>query len=102
LLAEKQVVIECTLTTDNPTIEAAGGRVLHGGNFQAMAYLSDGKGPCFHAGYWLHAFSQRIELINPRLNNGLPPNLTADEPSQSFIMKGVDVGRRCTPIVSYI
>ncbi len=47
-------------------------------------------------------FSQRIELINPGLNNGLPPNLTANEPSQSFIIKGVDVGRRCTPIVSHI
>ena len=37
-------------------------------------------------------FAQCTELINPALNNGLPPNLTADEPSKSFVMKGVDIG----------
>ena len=36
-------------------------------------------------------FTQCTELINPATNNGLPPNLTIDPPSQSFIMKGVDI-----------
>jgi phenylalanine ammonia-lyase len=36
-------------------------------------------------------FAQCTELINPALNRGLPPNLVADEPSQSFLMKSVDL-----------
>lgn len=37
-------------------------------------------------------FAQRLELLNPMLNNGLPPNLTVDDPSLSFTIKGVDIG----------
>ena len=36
-------------------------------------------------------FSQCTELINPAMNNGLPPNLAADDPSTSYTMKGADV-----------
>ncbi|KAI9867104.1 MAG: hypothetical protein M1830_005842, partial [Pleopsidium flavum] len=36
-------------------------------------------------------FGQFTELINPSLSNGLPANLTADDPSLSFTMKGLDV-----------
>ena len=36
-------------------------------------------------------FSLCSELINPDLNNGLPSNLAADNPSLSFTMKGVDI-----------
>lgn len=36
-------------------------------------------------------FSQCTELINPVTNNELPPNLTADEPSESFLLKGIDI-----------
>lgn len=36
-------------------------------------------------------FAQCTELINPATNHGLPPNLVPDEPSQSFLMKGVDI-----------
>ena len=43
-------------------------------------------------------FAQCTEMINPTMSNGLPPNLTADPPSQSFIMKGVDVA--CAALVS--
>ncbi|THC91767.1 hypothetical protein EYZ11_008774 [Aspergillus tanneri] len=31
------------------------------------------------------------EMIDPDLNNGLPTNLVADDPSLSFTMKGVDI-----------
>lgn len=37
-------------------------------------------------------FAQCLELLNPMLNKGLPPNLTADDPSLSFTMKGLDIG----------
>jgi phenylalanine ammonia-lyase len=36
-------------------------------------------------------FAQTTELINPALNNGLPPNLAPDDPSLSYCMKGVDI-----------
>ncbi|QKX59295.1 uncharacterized protein TRUGW13939_06427 [Talaromyces rugulosus] len=36
-------------------------------------------------------FSQCAELINPATSRGLPPNLVAEEPSQSFIWKGTDI-----------
>ena len=112
MLAHKQVVIECNSTTDNPIIDTAGGRVLHGGNFQAMAIASAmerTRSTMQIIGRML--FVQCTELINPALNNGLPPNLVADEPSQSFIMKGIDIsiaalqaelGFLSNPVVSHV
>lgn len=92
LLAHKQVTIECNSTTDNPLIDTASGRALSGGNFQAMAITSameKARASVQIIGRML--FAQCTELINPALNNGLPPNLAADEPSESFLMKGVDI-----------
>ena len=92
MLAHKQLSVEINSTTDNPIIDSKGGRVLHGGNFQAMSVTSameKGRSAMQAIGRML--FAQCTELINPALNNGLPPNLTADEPSQSFLLKGVDI-----------
>ena len=92
-LAHKQVVTECNSTTDNPIVDTVGQRVLHGGNFQAMAISSameKTRASLQILGRML--FVQCTELINPTSNNGLSPNLVANEPSQSFIMKGVDIG----------
>lgn len=92
MLAQNQITVECNSTTDNPVINTAGRRVLHGGNFQAMSVTSamEKTRPSMQIiGRML--FAQCTELINPSLNNGLPPNLDADEPSQSFLMKGVDI-----------
>ncbi len=36
-------------------------------------------------------FAQTTEMLNPMLNNGLPPNLTPDDPSLSYCLKGVDI-----------
>lgn len=36
-------------------------------------------------------FAQCTELINRSINNGLPPNPDADEPSQSAFMNGVHI-----------
>lgn len=36
-------------------------------------------------------FAQCTEMINPRLNYGLPPNLVVDKPNQSFLFKSVDI-----------
>lgn len=92
-LASSQVTIECNSVTDNPLIDIEReGRSLHGGNFQAKAITSameKTRSGLQSLGQML--FAQCTELINPRLNFGLPPNLTADEPSESFILKPLDI-----------
>ena len=92
LLAYKQVMIECNSVTDNPLTDIQGGKILHGGNFQAKAITSameKTRQACQSIGRML--FAQCTELINPVTNRGLPPNLVVDEPSESFIWKGTDV-----------
>lgn len=91
-LAHKQISVEVNSTTDNPLVDVAGGKVHHGGNFQAMSVTSameKVRQTLQHLGKIL--FAQCNELMHPSLSNGLPPNLAADEPSLSFTMKGVDI-----------
>ncbi|KAL8853693.1 MAG: hypothetical protein Q9221_001504 [Calogaya cf. arnoldii] len=93
LLAHEQVTTELNSTTDNPLIDIEGQTTHHGGNFQAVsitAAMEKTRLSLQMIGKLL--FAQSSELINPMLNNGLPPNLAADEPSMSFTMKGVDIG----------
>ena len=92
MLADKQISVEVNSTTDNPIVDAASEKILHGGNFQAMSVTSAMekiRASLQVVGRML--FSQCTELINPSFNNGLPPNLTADEPSQNFLFKGIDI-----------
>ncbi len=96
-LASQQITIECNSVTDNPLIDidqnhAESARILHGGNFQAKAITSAMEKVRLAVqtmGQML--FAQCTEIINPRLNYGLPPNLSVDEPSQSFLLKPVDI-----------
>ena len=90
LLAHQQISIECNSVTDNPLID--GSRMLHGGNFQARAITSAMEKTRLGLqtiGRML--FTQCTELLDPKTNRGLPPNLVADEPSASWIMKSVDI-----------
>lgn len=83
--------MECNSVTDNP-LTTPDGVTLHGGNFQAKSVTSAMEKTCLgfqSIGRLL--FVQCNELINPATNNGIIPNLTADIPSESFIMKGVDI-----------
>ncbi|KAL8898241.1 MAG: hypothetical protein Q9207_006805 [Kuettlingeria erythrocarpa] len=92
LLAHQQIQIELNSVTDNPIIDMANGRMLHGGNFQAKAVTSameKVRSAIQSIGRML--FAQCTELINPATNRGLPPNLTAEDPSTSFVMKAVDL-----------
>ena len=92
MLAHEQLLVELNATTDNPVIDSQTGRVVHGGNFQAMAITSameKTRSSLEILGRML--FAQCTELMNPALNNGLPPNLTINEPSQCFLLKGVDI-----------
>ena len=96
-LASQQINIECNSVTDNPIIDldpkdAEGARILHGGNFQAKAITSAMEKTRLAIqtiGQML--FAQCTEIINPRLNYGLPPSLVLDEPSQSFLLKPLDI-----------
>lgn len=90
LLAHQQVSIECNSVTDNPLID--GPRILHGGNFQAKSVTSAiEKTRLGLQSVGRMLFTQCTELLNPRTNRGLPPNLVVDEPSSSWVMKPLDI-----------
>ncbi|GMG07821.1 unnamed protein product [Aspergillus oryzae] len=91
LLAHQQISIECNSATDNPLVNGDG-QFLHGGNFQAKAVTSSmekSRQAIQAIGRML--FTQCQEMINPATSWGLPPNLVADEPSQSGIFKAIDI-----------
>ncbi|MDI1488741.1 MAG: hypothetical protein OHK93_008017 [Ramalina farinacea] len=92
-LANQQVTIECNSVTDNPLIDVESDqKSCNGGNFQARVITSameKTRSGLQTLGQML--FAQCTELLNPRMNFGLPPNLTADEPSESFLMKPIDI-----------
>lgn len=92
VLAHEQITIECNSTTDNPLIDIEGSAIHHGGNFQAAAISSamEKTRSCLQM-FGRMLFSQCTELISPAMNNGLPPNLAADDPSTSYTMKGADI-----------
>ncbi|KAI1112703.1 L-Aspartase-like protein [Nemania sp. NC0429] len=91
-LAYDQLTVELNSVTDNPLIDAATGRVYHGGNFQARAVTSAAeklRQGLQTIGRML--FSQCTEMINPATSWGLPPNLCSDDANESFLFKGLDV-----------
>ena len=92
-LATRQVNIECNSVTDNPLIDVdREGRSFHGGNFQAKAITSAmEKTRLGLQSLGQMIFAQCTELINPKMSFGLPPNLTGEEPSESFILKPLDI-----------
>jgi phenylalanine ammonia-lyase len=92
MLAHQQVSVELNSTSDNPVIDTINEQIRSGCNFQAVSITSAMEKTRLSLqmiGKLL--FAQTSELINPDLSNGLPPNLSADDPSLSFTMKGVDV-----------
>ncbi|KAI9762518.1 MAG: hypothetical protein M4579_000321 [Chaenotheca gracillima] len=91
-LAHKQLQVELNSTTDNPLIDPSGCHVHHGGNFQAAVVTSSTektRSALQMLGKML--FAQCTELLDVTRNNGLPPNLAPDDPSLSYLMKGVDI-----------
>ncbi|CAG7962651.1 unnamed protein product [Penicillium salamii] len=92
LLSIKQLSVELNSTQDNPVIDTESKEVYSGCNFQAASVTTATEKTRLALqmmGKML--FSVSSELINPDLNRGLPPNLTADDPNLSFTMKGVDI-----------
>ncbi|KAA8650392.1 uncharacterized protein ATNIH1004_003076 [Aspergillus tanneri] len=92
LLSMHQLGTELNSTQDNPVIDTRCGEVYSGCNFQA-ASVTTATEKTRHALQMIGRmlFSVSSELINPDLNQGLPANLAADDPSLSFTMKGVDI-----------
>lgn len=94
-LASRQVTIECNSVTDNPLIDVEApqrAQILHGGNFQARSVTSAMEKTRLGLqtiGQML--FAQCTEIINPKTNYGLPPSLAVDEPSESFLLKAVEI-----------
>ncbi|KAJ8062945.1 hypothetical protein OCU04_008192 [Sclerotinia nivalis] len=91
-VATRQLRFECNSATDNPLLDMSvnSKRLLSGGNFQAKAVTSameKVRVGLQSLGQML--FAQCTELINPMLNNGLPPKLVATEPSRSFLMSSL-------------
>jgi phenylalanine ammonia-lyase len=91
MLAHQQVTVELNSTTDNPLVDVSASDVHSGGNFQAASITSAmEKTRLSLQMLGKMVFAQCTEMINPALNNGLPANLAADDPSLSFTMKGID------------
>ncbi|KAL9941452.1 hypothetical protein D7B24_007343 [Verticillium nonalfalfae] len=91
-LAYDQLTVEINSVTDNPLVDTAAGRVLHGGNFQARAVTSAvEKLRQGLQGIGRMLFTQCTEMINPATSWGLPPNLCSDDAGTSFLFKGLDV-----------
>ena len=91
-LGHEQISVECNSTTDNPLFDFEDHTVHHGGNFQAASVTSAmEKTRLSLQMFGRMLFSQCTELINPAMNNGLPGNLAADEPSTSYTFKGTDI-----------
>lgn len=96
-LATRQVTIECNSVTDNPLMDIdpeylENTRILHGGNFQARAITSamEKTRLALQTMGQMH-FAQCTEIIDPKMNYGLPPSVVADEPSESFLFKPIDI-----------
>lgn len=90
--AQSQLTTELNSTTDNPLIDVENDHILHGGNFQAAIVTSTmdrARLALERLGKMM--FSQATEIISPVFNNGLPANLSADDPSLSFTCKGIDI-----------
>lgn len=90
-LAHEQVSVECNSVTDNPLMDSDG-NLFHGGNFQGKSITSameKTRQAIQTIGRML--FAQCTEIINPALNNGLPPNLVGEDPTASAMFQPLDL-----------
>lgn len=88
-LAYARSVLEAELASaiDNPTVMIDSGEVVSGGNFhgESLGLALDHLCLCL-TGYATIAERRVARLVDPNLNNGLPPFLTADAGRRSGFM----------------
>lgn len=92
MLAHRQVTVELNSTSDHPVVDSIARDVHACSNFQAISITSAMEKTRLSLqmiGKLLVA--ETLDMIDPKLNNGLPPHLSADDPSLFCCMKGVDV-----------
>lgn len=85
--AVKTVEIESGAATDNPLVFAETGQVISGGNFHGAPLALAFDFACIALVHLMSMSERRIDrLVNPDLNEGLPPFLARDAGASSGMM----------------